>query len=146
MTWPGTFLGRWHEHLAEAGPVKRAAARILYGEVPEGSSEEAVKCFLEAIKLSPNRLSHHIELGIRLCPHGPERRGSGSLEKGLAMPNVDKGDAEVKRRGREALAGPQMRKGLGWGNRTGSDKDSLWSRGFVLLFAPRRTATSPDCK
>lgn len=105
MTWPGTFLGRWHEHLAEAGPVKRAAARILYGEVPEGSSEEAVKCFLEAIRLNPNRLSHHIELGIAYAHTGRNAEARARLEKGLAMPNVDKGDAEVKRRGREALAG-----------------------------------------
>jgi hypothetical protein len=106
MTWPGTFLGRWHEHLAEVGPVKRAAARILYGEVPEGSSEEAVKCFLEAIRLNPNRLSHHIELGIAYCPHGPERRGSGTPGKGTRHAERGQGRCpEVKRRGREALAG-----------------------------------------
>ena len=87
------------------GPVKRAAARILYGEVPEDSSEEAVKCFLEAIKLNPNRLSHHIELGIAYAHTGRKAEAWARLEKGLAMPNVDKGDSEVKRRGREALAG-----------------------------------------
>ena len=105
MTWPGTFLGRWHEHLAEVGPVKRAAARILYGEVPEGSSEEAVKCFLEAIKLNPTALATILSLGSAYAHTGRNAEARARLEKGLAMPNVDKGDAEVKRRGREALAG-----------------------------------------
>jgi tetratricopeptide (TPR) repeat protein len=96
-------LGCWHEQLAEVGPIKRAAARILYGEVPEGSSEEAVKCFLEAIKLNPNRLSHYIELGLVYARMGRRPEARECLKKGLAMANVDKGDPEVKERGRAAL-------------------------------------------
>lgn len=97
-------LGRWHQRLAEVGAVKRAAARILYGEIPEGSSEEAVICFQKAIKLNPNRLSHYLELGMVYANMGKNAEARECLEKGLAMPNVDAGDPECKERARETLA------------------------------------------
>ncbi len=128
-------LGRWQEQLAEIGPVRRAAARILYGELPAGSSEEAVKCFQQAIKLNPNRLSHYVELGIAYAHLGRNTEARASLEKGLAMPNVDKGDAEVKRRGREALACLKNEKRIGLGK----------SNGHSEVFRPRHKGGSYGC-
>jgi tetratricopeptide (TPR) repeat protein len=96
-------LGAWHQRLTEIGPVKRAAAKVLYGEIPEGSSEEAVACFQKAIKLNPNRLSHHIELGLAYAALGKNAEARAALEKGLSMPSVDAGDPDSKRRAREAL-------------------------------------------
>lgn len=96
-------LGAWHQRLTEIGPVKRAAAKVLYGEIPEGSSEEAVVCFQKAIKLNPNRLSHYVELGLAYAALGKNAEARECLEKGLSMPAVDAGDPESKRRAREAL-------------------------------------------
>jgi len=96
-------LGRWHQRLVEIGPVTRAAARLLYGEIPEGSSETAVACFQAAIKLNPDRLSHYIELGLAYAHIGKDAEARRCLEKGLAMPSVDAGDPECKERARVAL-------------------------------------------
>ena len=81
----------------------RAAAKVLYGEIPEGSSEEAVVCFQKAIKLNPNRLSHYVELGLAYAALGKNAEARECLEKGLSMPAVDAGDPVSKRRAREAL-------------------------------------------
>jgi tetratricopeptide (TPR) repeat protein len=97
-------LGGWHQRLAELGTVKRAMARMLYGELPAASNEEAVKCFQQAIKLNPDRLIHHIELGRTYAQMGRTEEARKCIEKGLAMPNVGKDDPEIKQRGRDTLA------------------------------------------
>ncbi|MFZ4682599.1 MAG: tetratricopeptide repeat protein [Terrimicrobiaceae bacterium] len=97
-------LGVWHQRLAEIGTVKRAAARVLYGEIPEGSSEQAQICLQKAIKLNPQRLSHYIELGAVFAYIGKPDEARKNLEKGLSMPNTDAGDPDSKDRGREILS------------------------------------------
>lgn len=96
-------LGCWYERMVEVGTLKRAAAKLLYGEIPEGSSEQAVVCFKKAIKLDPKRLSYYIELGLAYAHMGKNEEARANLKKGLAMPNIEAGDPECKQRGREAL-------------------------------------------
>jgi tetratricopeptide (TPR) repeat protein len=97
------LLGGWHQRLAELGTVKRALARVLYGELPAASNEESVKCFQKAVELNPNRLIHHIELGRTYAQMGNAAEAKKWIEKGLAMPNTGKDDPEVKQRGRDTL-------------------------------------------
>lgn len=97
-------LGCWHGRLAEVGAIRRTAAKVLYGEIPEGSSEEAVRCFQKAIKLNPSRLSHYVEMGIAYAFQGNTAKARESLNKGLAMPSVDAGDPASKELAREVLS------------------------------------------
>lgn len=97
------ILGRWHRNLAEIGGVKRALAGALYGSLPKGSNEEAAKALEKAIALNPNRLIHHIELGRIYAQMGRKDEARKFINKGLAMPNVEKDDPEMKERGREVL-------------------------------------------
>jgi predicted Zn-dependent protease len=64
----------------------------------------ALDCFKTAVKLRPDRLIHHIELGRTYAQMGKTEEARKALNKGLAMPNTEKDDPESKRRGREALA------------------------------------------
>ena len=97
------ILGRWHRTLAEVGGVKRALAGAFYGSLPKGTNEEAAKCLEKAIALNPARLMHHIELGRVYVPMGRTDEARRFIEKGLAMPSVEKDDPETKARGRELL-------------------------------------------
>ena len=97
-------LGVWHQRLAEVGAVKRAAARMLYGEIPVGSSEQAQACLQKAITLNPRRLSHYIELGAVYASIGKTDEARKFLEKGLALPDTDAGDPASKQRAREILS------------------------------------------
>ena len=69
-----------------------------------GSSAEAVSCFQKAIEINPNRLMHYIELGQTYAQMGKTADARSLIKKGLAMPNQEKDDPEIKRRGRETLA------------------------------------------
>lgn len=98
------LLGRWHQALAGMGAVTRGLAKMIYGELPSASNEEAARCFTRAIAINPSRLIHHVELGRTYAQMGRVAEARASITKGLAMPNRDKDDADAKRRGRETLA------------------------------------------
>jgi len=98
------ILGRWHRVLADVSGVKRALAGAIYGKLPVGSNDEAERCLLKAIAINPNRLNHYIELGLVYTQMGRKDDARRFINKGLAMPDVEKDDPEMKRLGREALA------------------------------------------
>jgi tetratricopeptide (TPR) repeat protein len=97
-------LGRWHRVLSDVNTLKRALGSLLYGKLPQTTTEEAVKCFEKAIEINPNRLMHYVELGRAYAQMGRTAEARRFIEKGLAMPNVEKDDPETKHRGRETLA------------------------------------------
>jgi len=97
-------LGRWHRVLSDVNTLKRELASLIYGKLPQTTTEEAVKCFEKAIEINPTRLMHYVELGRAYAQMGRTAEARLLIEKGLAMPNVEKDDPETKRRGQETLA------------------------------------------
>jgi len=97
-------LGRWNKVLADVNGIKRALGSLIYGELPMGSNADAVVYFQKAIEINPNRLMHYIELGQTYAQMGKTADARRLIDKGLAMPDVEKDDPEIKRRGRETLA------------------------------------------
>ena len=97
-------LGRWHRVLSDVNMLKRALGSLIYGKLPQTTTEEAVKCFEKAIEINPNRLMHYVELGRAYAQMGRTAEARRFIEKGLAMPNAEKDDPETKRRGEETLA------------------------------------------
>lgn len=97
-------LGRWHQKLAAVSGIKRGLGSMLYGKLPTTTNEAAVTCFEKAIELNPNSLRHYIELGRTYAQMGREADAKKMIEKGLAMPVVEKDDPDLKLAGREALA------------------------------------------
>lgn len=97
------ILGRWHQALANIGGVSRMFASAVYGGLPDASNDTAVECFKKAMSLNPTRLVHVIELGRTYGMMGRKVEAKKYLEKGLAMPNKEKDDAETKQRGKASL-------------------------------------------
>ena len=97
-------LGRWHQALANIGLIKRTLGQLLYGQLPTSTNEAAVACFQKAIDINPQRLRHYIELGRTYAQMGKSADARRFIEKGLAMPNTEKDDPDMKIRGRETLA------------------------------------------
>jgi len=96
-------LGAWNYELASLNPVLRVLAKLIYGELPSASYEDAVKNFKKAIELAPQRVAHHVELGRTYAALGQTALARAELNKGLALPNREKDDPGTKERGREAL-------------------------------------------
>ena len=97
-------LGRWHQILAGVGGIKRTLGGLIYGKLPATTNQQAVKCFDKAIELNPHRLRHYIELGRTYAQMGQSADARRFIAMGLAMPNTEKDDPELKAKGRETLA------------------------------------------
>jgi tetratricopeptide (TPR) repeat protein len=97
-------LGRWHRVVTDIGSAKRALASIFYQKLPASSNEDAVNCLQKAIAINPNRPMHYIELGRTYVQMGKTADARRFFEKGLALPNEDKDDPELKALARTTLA------------------------------------------
>lgn len=97
------ILGRWYRSFADVGPVKRALAQIKYGQLPTAKYEDAAGCFEKALALNPRRLMHHIELGRTYALMDREAEARVFITQGLAMPETEKDDPEIKNIGRQTL-------------------------------------------
>jgi tetratricopeptide (TPR) repeat protein len=97
------ILGRWNSVLANVSPVKRVLAKALYGDLPVTTNEAAEKCLLKAIEINPNRCIHHIELGRIYAQMGRKDEARKCIQEGLAMPNKEKDDVEMKEIGQQLL-------------------------------------------
>ena len=90
------ILGRWNRVLADVNAVKRALAKALYGGLPVTTNEAAEKCLLKAIEINPNRLIHYIELGHVYVQMGRKEDARKYIKKGLAIPDKEKDDPEMR--------------------------------------------------
>ena len=96
-------LGQWNYELSILNPLMRGFAKLIYGELPPASLEDAAENFRHAIKLNPQRLANHVELGRTYAAMGKAAEAREELQRGLAMPNRDKDDPGTKQRATEAL-------------------------------------------
>ncbi|MGC3988805.1 MAG: hypothetical protein QM796_03800 [Chthoniobacteraceae bacterium] len=96
-------LGEWNYELASLNAFMRTLARVIYGEVPSASYDDAQECFKKALALNPNQLSYYIELGRTQLALGDQANARTNLQRGFAMPDHLKDDAFVKDRARPAL-------------------------------------------
>lgn len=96
-------LGAWNYELASFNPVLRTVVKLIYGELPAASYDDAVKNFKKAIELAPQRVVHHIELGRTYAALGQKDQARAEINKGLALPSREKDDPGAKERGRETL-------------------------------------------
>jgi tetratricopeptide (TPR) repeat protein len=98
------ILGRWHRGVAEVRGVKRLLGRLVYGNLPSSTFEDAAACFRKAIELKPDRLMHHVELGCVYQAMGKGAEAKRCIEHGLALAETEKDDPATKQAGRAALA------------------------------------------
>lgn len=97
------ILGRWNSVLANINVVKRILAKALYGGLPVTTNEAAEKCLLKAIEINPHRLIHYIELGRIYVQMGRKEDARKYIQKGMAMPDKEKDDPEMREVGRQLL-------------------------------------------
>ncbi len=91
------ILGRWNREIANLSPILKLAAKVVYGGVPKGASnEQAVDCFQKAIAIDPAHVNHHLELGITYMEMEEYALARAQFETALTLPPSDPNDPEYK--------------------------------------------------
>lgn len=97
-------LGRWHRELANLSWVLKAAAKIIYGGVPPGASNEAaVANFKKAIEISPKWIEHHQQLGLTYVEMQEWELAREQFQQVLELPIRDHLDELHKKECRKLL-------------------------------------------
>lgn len=94
--WAEHVLGAWNVEMAQVGGAKRALARLIYGELPQGSLAEAVAHLRRAVELAPNVALHHLALGDAYSKTGDKAAARAEWDRGLALPSHDLADENAK--------------------------------------------------
>jgi len=106
------ILGRWNRGVANLSALKKLAARVVYGGVPKGASNEnAVEYFQKAITLAPDHINHHLELGITFMKMKEYEQAADAFEAALGLPESDPNDPEYKAEASEQLEKAQKKSG-----------------------------------
>lgn len=82
---PGPYhiLGRWHRIVAGFNAFERTMISAIFGSLPGGTYEDAIKNFEKAIVLEPQAGIHYYELAVTLN----ERDNKGDQEKAIQWLN-----------------------------------------------------------
>ena len=97
------MLGRWHQAMADVGPLTRGLVKLIYGGLPPSSIEDSVSYFERAVRLNPSRVAHQVELGRSLAMAGKKDAAIAALRRGLSLPSRERDDPETKERGKATL-------------------------------------------
>ena len=101
MAWHA--LAYWHRTLAEVGRAARFFGGLLYGRIPKGSFEEAVKGFQKAIVLNPKFCNHRFELARTYAAMKKKEPAIKELQAGLECADTTSMCAHYKERARRML-------------------------------------------
>uniref|UniRef100_A0A7S0N3N6 Regulator of microtubule dynamics protein 1 n=1 Tax=Pyramimonas obovata TaxID=1411642 RepID=A0A7S0N3N6_9CHLO len=82
-------LGRWEFEMASLGPMVRALAKMLFGDMGQGDFERAKRCFEKASELSPYRLIHHVMLAKVCLKVGDKKHALEHLQRAMKLPVDD---------------------------------------------------------
>jgi tetratricopeptide (TPR) repeat protein len=96
-------LGAWNFELAGINPFMRTVAKVIYGDIPPASYENAERYFRKAVAIAPQRVAHHVELGRTYAELGKKDLAESELRQALTLPSKEKDDPESKRRAVETL-------------------------------------------
>lgn len=90
-------LARWNRAIAELSFFEKAAAKVIFGGVPEGASmNNAVTLFEKAIALNPDHANHRLELGRTDLDLGLKDKAREQLTRALECPRQSPFDPEYK--------------------------------------------------
>ena len=92
------ILGRWHREIAGLNMIERLAINSFFGGVPPNATfEDAIICFLNAIKYNPKYILNYYELAKTYYIRdnaGDRELAKAQLNTALALPNIAPDDPE----------------------------------------------------
>jgi regulator of microtubule dynamics protein 3 len=99
------ILGRWNTKVANLSFAEKAAANMLFGGLPEGASNQnAVNCYLNALKYKPNYILYMYDLAYAYYNMSNTAKCKETLNALLKLKPVTEDDAGLQSEARDLLA------------------------------------------
>jgi len=98
------LLGRWNYGIANVGFFSRTFVRLVYGEMPSASNEQAIVDFKKAIAIAPNRIIHHAGLAMVYGTMGQKQSQIEELKICCRLKPIGREDQEARRNAIKQLA------------------------------------------
>lgn len=91
------ILGRWNIKVANLSFAERAAANLLFGGLPEGASNaNAIKCYQNALKFSPNYILYMYDLAGAYVYNKQKDQAKETLRKLIALKASNEDDPAIQ--------------------------------------------------
>ncbi|SFV35324.1 tetratricopeptide repeat protein [Thermoflavifilum thermophilum] len=92
------LLGRIQLQLATMSVVERSAARLLFGQIPDASLQQAIYSFQQCMRLDPRMISNYYDLATAYHANGQDEQAIHTAQRALRLKNIRQGDDIWKQR------------------------------------------------
>ena len=82
----GHVLAVWNREMTQLNWMLRKVAELLYGRFPPASLANAHALLEHAVKVSPNNVAHHVELGLTHVASRDYKKAEAEFTQALALP------------------------------------------------------------
>jgi tetratricopeptide (TPR) repeat protein len=96
-------LGRWNYELGNLNFIERTAAKLLYGNIPEGSVQDAIAAFEKSNSISDGFILNYFELAKAYSKNDEKSKAINTITKMLLIPNHTEDDPAIKEDARRLL-------------------------------------------
>jgi len=98
-------LGKWNYAVSNLNFAEKAAANVLFGGLPDGDIQRAIKCFEKSKSLNKGYILNYLDLAKCYIQIGKKDAAKRLLEDGLKLANTMEDDTAHKAEMRKLLAG-----------------------------------------
>ncbi|ATL47874.1 hypothetical protein COR50_12260 [Chitinophaga caeni] len=97
------LLGKWNYMLVNMNRVEKAAAKVLFGGVPNAGVEAAIVNYRKCLQLKPSYIINYYDLGIALRSIGQETEAMEILGKATGLRPIYQEDVQIRVNCRKVL-------------------------------------------
>ncbi|GAC1380950.1 MAG: hypothetical protein NVSMB45_04960 [Ginsengibacter sp.] len=90
------LLGKWNYEISALNFFERTALKVFYGDLPNASTKDALKCYQKSMDLNPGFLYNYLSLARVYIRMGDKPKALLLLSKMISLPNKTADDPNIK--------------------------------------------------
>jgi len=96
-------LGKWNYELGSLNIIERSAAKLFYGNIPDGSIQGAIIAFEKSHRIYDGFILNYLEMAKAYHKNDQPGKAIACINKMLLIPNHTEDDAIIKEQGKKLL-------------------------------------------
>jgi len=96
-------LGKWNYELGSLNIIERSAAKLFYGDIPNGSIQGAIVAFEKSNSIYSGFILNYLEMAKAYYKNDQPGKATACINKMLLIQNHTQDDANIKEQGKKLL-------------------------------------------